>query len=127
MTFEMTRKSEPYRNKKFKRASFVSNYNVKHNLGDFQDLLQVCPDVDSSFSSLLERELDGRDPNDMFSCTIKTNTGKEIYISPQLVRDRNPQEFLNSIYAVAQSDHDVLLENMEIQFIIVESPSKSGK
>lgn len=127
LEYELLQKFRPHYNKKFLRTTIVSVYNVRHNLNEIADLLQVCDEVDEFFGSLLETELKEWNPNDRFSCNIETNADRNIYIPPQLVKNRNPQEFLNSIYEVAQSNKDVLLpEEMKIEFSIVKNPRARG-
>jgi hypothetical protein len=101
---------------KLRRTSLQSVYEVKHNFGEYRDLLEVGERVDDLFEAMVEPMLNEVDEDDYVSVEVQhKDIQNPIYMSYRKKLAFEKQQFVNSVYAVSQSNRYVLIESIPVQ------------
>jgi len=118
ISWEENRGPEEY-NDRFMRHKFTSNFTVKHNMSNFENLFEVEAGVDRFYDEFMTRKLNSVDPEAFVSVTIDHEelNGKPIYVPPFQKMNYEKESFFNSLYTVAQSNKSFLL-NGEFRIIV---------
>jgi hypothetical protein len=114
----------PKVSKTLRRTSQTSVYRVEHNFSKFEDMLDVGEKIDEMFCKMIQPQLDRMKDSDLFSVEVEHEHMEDpIYMSYRKKTAFDRQQFTNAIYAVGQSEHELLNQGiMTVTVASVEAP-----
>jgi hypothetical protein len=114
----------PEHSPRFRRTQYRSLYRIDHNMGAFTDLLAVDSAIDSLFETLVMQKASVASDNDVLSITINHKDLTEPIFIQSRKSNLNREDFLNSVYEVAQSNGAFLMDGvLDLEVVIIKTPS----
>ena len=111
---------------RFKRYEKIFRYKMTHNLGNFHNLYEASDSIDRSFEQIMEPHLAVMKDNDFIAVSIKSeHLVNDIFIPPIQKINFKKEAFLDTVFDIAQSNSEFLLDG-EFIFNIAISKNTSG-
>jgi DNA polymerase type B, organellar and viral len=125
--FTLVSRNPKRTSEKLRRTSQQNVYHVKHNLAEYVDLLEVGERIDDLFFQMVEPMLEEVDEDDLVSVEVQhEDVQNPIYMSYRKKSAFDKQQFVNSVYAVSQSNQTFLLDGLLTVEVNVVKNLKGG-
>ena len=119
LQYELIQEPHMRKSKRFRRSETVIGYRLKHNIGAFANPFEVSEAIDGVFEEIMHPHLDQAGDNDLVSVGIQSaNLTTDIFLPPRKKAAFRREDFLDTIFNIAQSN-DKFLINGEFEITIL--------
>ena len=115
-------------NKTFRRNAITQNFIIHHNFGEFLDLFNFKKSIDKLYYNLMTPYISEFNNEDIFLVEINNpELNQRAFIPPTKIKNFDSQQFLNTVYTLAQSNEKFLLDGIfTIKVSIIEKIIGAG-